>query len=145
MLELGISCATSDWQLSSLAQICALSLPRSLLWNALEYTGVHPRDPNGKTTWRTDNGRSFFPVYYCDDPGHIGDFRRTRRTSPASPRSKGERDRSVARTGEYLFGRGAITKARLRCYRTVCCCSTALWPTCSYPPPGKRTLLAHAP
>ena len=34
--------------------------PRSLLWNALEYTGVHPRDRNGKTTWKTDNGRSFF-------------------------------------------------------------------------------------
>ena len=34
--------------------------PCSLLWNALEYMGVHSRDRNGKMTWRTDNGWSFF-------------------------------------------------------------------------------------
>ena len=38
MLELGISCATSDWQLSSLAQVCSLSLPPL---PALERLGIH--------------------------------------------------------------------------------------------------------
>lgn len=38
MLELGISCATSDWQLSSLSQVCSLSLPPL---PALERLGIH--------------------------------------------------------------------------------------------------------
>jgi hypothetical protein len=38
MLELGISCATSDWQLSGLAQVCRLSLPPL---PALERLGIH--------------------------------------------------------------------------------------------------------
>jgi len=35
-LELGISCRQSDWQLSSLSQICGLSLPRGLM-SSLEH------------------------------------------------------------------------------------------------------------
>jgi hypothetical protein len=50
MLELGISCASSDWQLSSLAQICLNSLPPL---PTLERLGIH-------------EGRSSQPVWQDD-------------------------------------------------------------------------------
>ena len=89
-------------------------------------------------------GRAFSPIYHCDEPGHIGDVRWARRTIPASPRSKGGRDRRVARSAEYLLGRAAATRAHLRCHQAVRRRATAFWSIRSYPPQGKRALLAHA-
>lgn len=89
-------------------------------------------------------GGAFSPVSHCDEPGHIGDVRWTRRTSPASPRSEEEREGRVARTAEYLLGRAAATTARLRCHQAVRRRATAFWSICRYPPQGKREVLAHA-
>ena len=50
MLELGISCAMLDWQLSSLTPICALSLP---LLPALECLGIHG-GPFSRPQWQDD-------------------------------------------------------------------------------------------
>jgi hypothetical protein len=50
MLELGISCATTDWQLSSLAQLCTLSLPPL---PALERLGIH-EGRSSQPQWQDD-------------------------------------------------------------------------------------------
>ena len=50
IFELGISCATSDWQLSSLAQICSWSLPPV---PALERLGIH-EGRSSQPQWQDD-------------------------------------------------------------------------------------------
>jgi len=50
MFELGISCAKSDWQLSSLAQVCSQSLPPL---PALERLGIHG-GPSSQPQWQDD-------------------------------------------------------------------------------------------
>ena len=50
LLELGISCATSDWQLSSLAQVCSQALPPL---PALERLGIH-EGRSSQPQWQDD-------------------------------------------------------------------------------------------
>ena len=50
MFELGISCATSDWQLSSLAQVCSRFLPPV---PALERLGIH-EGRSSQPQWQDD-------------------------------------------------------------------------------------------
>ena len=56
-LHLGISCKQSDWQLSSLAQICSLSFPQAFisavehLYIRTEYLGMHWQDDIENSQW----------------------------------------------------------------------------------------------
>jgi hypothetical protein len=52
VLELAISCSQSDWQLSSLAQVCSLSFPRALI-RAVEQLDIHEAGSPGMC-WQDD-------------------------------------------------------------------------------------------
>ena len=59
---LGISCRQSDWQLSSLAQVCRSSFPEFLIptWNASSFARMNMIDRVGKTISKTANGWRFY-------------------------------------------------------------------------------------
>ena len=56
MLELAISCNRSDWQLSSLAQVCSSSIPRILIW-AVKQLDIHEA-PSPRMRWQNDIERT---------------------------------------------------------------------------------------
>jgi hypothetical protein len=63
-LTVGISCTVSEWQLSSLAQICS-SWPRvpSPFWNASTSSlGTEIHDHIGRTILKARNGWNFYTV-----------------------------------------------------------------------------------
>ena len=52
VLELAISCNQSDWQLSSLAQVCSSSFPRALIF-AVKQLDIHEA-PSPRMRWQND-------------------------------------------------------------------------------------------
>ena len=110
MLGLGVSCKQSDWQLSSLAQVCGSWFPQSLI-SAVEYLYVREEANNRRLGWQ-DNIESsqwlelLHPFAVVKDLFICKNF--TPRIAPILQELVGERATEVLPALQTLFLEGPL-------------------------------------
>ena len=141
VLELAISCNRSDWQLSSLTQVCSSSFPRALIW-AVKQLDIHEA-PSPRMRWQNDIEISqwlelLYPFTFVEDLYISQEF--GPRIAPALKGILGERMREVLPALRTLYKEerllilsGANSENDWGvCCRTTDCCDPLPSPT------GKR-------